>query len=314
MPNASHPINQIMIPQDLGQIRFDRWLSAQFPDYSRSEIQQWIKNGLVLSNGKKIRPGSHAVPGMKLDIQIPLIVQDQAPQAEDLPLEILYEDADLIAINKRTGQVVHPAPGHLEGTVLNAMLHHFPDMADAGETHRPGLVHRLDVGTSGVMLFARNSEALENLQNAFKARQVSKMYHCICHGIPDPYQQTCTQAIGRHPVHRKKRAVDGLSPRDAITHFKLLKGVAGGNGGLLEVKIETGRTHQIRVHLSHVGHPVIGDTVYAGKQAQFSAPWPKAERVMLHAKQIEFPHPKTGALLKIEAEYSSDMESYLSLL
>jgi 23S rRNA pseudouridine1911/1915/1917 synthase len=314
MPPSSIPNCQLTIPATVLQIRLDRWLHKQFPENSRTEIQNWIRAGYVQSPSGPLRPGADAVPGMQLNIQIPPAISSEYPQPEKIPLDILYEDADLVALNKFPGQVVHPAPGHPGGTVLNGILERYPDIAAVGDPQRPGLVHRLDSGTSGVLLFARNNKSLTALQAAFKSRKVTKIYHCICHGIPEPYAQSCNQPIGRHPVHRKKRAVDGLAARSACSHFRLIRGLAGGTGGLLEVTIETGRTHQIRVHLAHAGHPVIGDTVYAGKKAQLPNPWPKAARVMLHARHIAFTHPISGKPLEINADYPEDFVQFLHLL
>ncbi|MDF3128013.1 RluA family pseudouridine synthase [Kiritimatiellaeota bacterium B1221] len=314
MPSSSLNISTLTVPHPVPRIRLDRWLSEQFPDHSRTEIQNWIKSGEVQSAGVSLRSGTLVTPGMVLEVHIPASTSLSSPIAEDLPLEILYEDDDLIALNKQPGQVVHPAPGHPQGTVLNAMLFRYPEISEAGDPQRPGLVHRLDSGTSGVLLFARHEESLTKLQELFKQRKVNKTYHAICHGIPEPFEQTIDLPIGRHPTHRQKRAIHGTSPRNAVSHLRLLHGVAAGTGGLAEVRIETGRTHQIRVHLAHVGHPVIGDHTYAGKKAQFSGPWPKAGRVMLHAKCLELPHPRTGEHFRVEAPYADDMTSFLNQL
>ena len=314
MPSPSLNISSLTVPDPVPHIRLDRWLSAEFPDRSRTEIQNWIKSGGVRSPGSSLRSGTLVVPGMVIVVTIPEAVEHTFPQAEDLPLHVLYEDDDLIALNKQPGQVVHPAPGHSQGTILNGMLFRYPEIFGVGDPQRPGLVHRLDVGTSGVLLFARNSESLQKLQELFKQRQVKKVYHAICHGIPEPFAQTIDLHIGRHPTHRQKRAINGSSPRNAVSHIRLCNGLASGTGGLLEVQIETGRTHQIRVHLAHVGHPVIGDHTYGGKRAQLSGPWPKAKRVMLHAKSLELPHPRSGELFRIEAPYADDMKSFLEQL
>ncbi len=314
MPSPSLNISTLTVPDPVPRMRLDRWLSGQFSGHSRTEIQNWIKSGDVRSPGTALRSGTLVSPGMVIEVRIPESTAHATPVAEDLPLEVLYEDEDLIALNKHPGQVVHPAPGHPQGTVLNAMLFRYPEISGVGDDQRPGLVHRLDSGTSGVLLFARNEESLKKLQELFKQRKVKKTYHAICHGIPKPFEQTIDLPIGRHPVHRQKRAINGSSPRSAVSHIRLCKGVAAGTGGLVEVQIETGRTHQIRVHLAHVGHPVIGDHTYGGKKAQFSGPWPKAGRVMLHAKCLELPHPVSGEHFRVEAPYADDMKSFLEQL
>lgn len=305
---------RLQVPDPVPRIRLDQWVSLQLPGYSRSEIQHWIRKGKVLTDGKKLRPGHLVTPGQWIDLEIPEDPTSPLPVGEALPLEILYEDPELIAVQKRPGQVVHPAPGHAGGTVLNAMLHRYPELAEVGDPQRPGLVHRLDAGTSGVLLFARTSSALEHLQNSFKQRRVDKTYLAVCHGIPCPTEQRIDLPIGRHPAHRQKRAVNGTAARHAVSRYRMIRGVAGGTGSLLEVDIETGRTHQIRVHLSHAGHPVLGDNVYGGKKAQLPSPWPAAPRIMLHAARLELPHPATEERFRVEAPQPDDMQTFLDQL
>jgi 23S rRNA pseudouridine1911/1915/1917 synthase len=315
MKNQNPPPDTRTVPENHTGLRLDKWLMLEFPDHSRSEIQKWIRSEYVRSGTEPLTPGLAVKPGMRFQLTLP------APQAahphpipENLPLEILYEDPHLVVVNKFSGQVVHPAPGHPSGTVLNAMLHHYPDMESAGDPLRPGLVHRLDLETSGVLLFARTPEALAFLQAQFKERAVSKTYHCLCHSIPNPISQRIDLPLGRHPIHRKKRAINGEGSRPAVSHMQLLKGLASGTASLLEVKIETGRTHQIRVHLAHLGHPVLGDTVYGGKRANLSKPWPQAPRIMLHAFRLSIRHPCNGSRLELEAAPPLDMIHFQSQL
>ncbi|MEX2606577.1 MAG: RluA family pseudouridine synthase [Kiritimatiellia bacterium] len=304
-----------IVSDTLSGMRLDKWLLREFPEVSRSEVQKWIRNGHVTCDRIRLTPGSKVKAGMRFQLKVPDRPSDSArPEPESLPLEILHEDEQLVVVNKFAGQVVHPAPGHAGGTVLNAMLYHFPEMRTAGDPARPGLVHRLDIETSGILVFARTPEALSALQTQFKERTVAKTYHCICHSIPNPVSQRIDQPIGRHPVHRKKRAIHGDGARPALSHIRVLKGLASGTAALLEVNIETGRTHQIRVHLAHIGHPVLGDTTYGGKRSHPPSPWPRAPRIMLHAHRLSIHHPHTGSLLELEAPYPQDMVNYLSRL
>lgn len=303
------------VSENLSGMRLDKWLQLEFPQHSRSELQKWVRDGRITCGDTRLTPGLKVKTGMRFEFSPPdLPDRPSLPEAENLPLDILFEDAHLVVVNKFAGQVVHPAPGHAGGTVLNAMLHHCPDMRSAGDPARPGLVHRLDIETSGLLVFARTPDALSALQDQFKQRTVSKTYHCICHSIPHPISQRMDAPIGRHPVHRKKRAVNGEGARPAVSRLHVINGLASGTAAFLEVNIETGRTHQIRVHLAHIGHPVLGDTTYGGKRAHPPPPWPRAPRIMLHARHLRIRHPQTGDLLELEAPYPDDMSTYLSHL
>lgn len=297
-----------------GKIRLDKWLSDRLPDHSRTRIQEWIRLGRVRVNGETASPGLPLPANADILVQ-PLIAPAEASAAPEAgSLQPLYEDPHLIALSKPPGLVVHPAPGHPGGTLVNRLLAHCPEIADLGDPRRPGVVHRLDADTSGVIVFARTLDALENLQAQFRNRQTRKEYLALCHGIPHPVNQTLDLPIGRHPVHRKKRAVRGEGARDAITHLQVDKGIAGGAGALLRIQIETGRTHQIRVHLAHAGHPVLGDTVYGGKRAQLPKPAPPAPRQMLHAASLHIRHPHTGEPIHFDAPLATDMKTYMETL
>ena len=296
------------------KIRTDKWLAQHLPQYSRSQIQSWFHAGAVTCNGTPLKPGETLPP--KADIHVhPLdVAQTAPPEAEEIPFEILWEDPHLLVINKPAGLVVHPAPGHPDGTLINALLSPYPDLAGVGDPMRPGLVHRLDADTSGVILFARTPAALEHLQNQFRDRQIHKTYQTLVHGIPNTSHGTIDLPLGRHPQDRKRRAVHGLAARPALTHWKMLAGLANGTAAHFEVQIETGRTHQIRVHLQHLGHPVLGDTLYGGRSAQLSGSWPQAPRQMLHAFRLQFLHPATKRPLEITAPLPPDMTAYIAQL
>jgi len=301
----------LVVPPGIRPERIDRWLARQLPDVSRSRIQQWIRDGEVTMNGAPVAARDSILAEAHIQVRIPEETGPSLPEAEEGELELLFEDEDLIAVNKPAGLVVHPAPGHPGGTLINHLLFQFPDLNGVGDPERPGLVHRLDADTSGVILFARSDKALTHLQDQFRNRQTRKTYRACCPGIPSPIQQTVNAPIGRHPSQRQKRAVNGTGAKEAVTHFNVTRGLASGQAAELEVRIETGRTHQIRVHLTHIGHPVLGDTLYAGRHAQLPGAWPKAPRQMLHAHSLEVTHPRSETRILFEAPLASDMAAYM---
>lgn len=312
--NAPPPSLSFHASSHPGNTRLDKWLAEQMPDVSRTRIQEWIRRERVRVNGKPASPGASLPPDAVVEVD-PTPLPKQAPAAPGPgPLDILHEDDHLIVVNKPPALVVHPAPGHPAETLVNRILTRCPDLADVGDPLRPGVVHRLDADTSGVIVFARTGTALRNLQGQFRSRETRKEYLALCHGVPHPVNQTLDAPIGRHPVHRKKRAVHGEGARDALTFLRVEKGVANGGGALLRLRIETGRTHQIRVHLAHAGHPVLGDRVYGGKRAQLPSPAPRAPRQMLHAASLELRHPSTGAAIRFEAPLATDMKTYMDAL
>ena len=295
-----------------GKQRLDKWLAEHIPGISRTRIQQWIHHGGVLMNDEAVMPGTLVEPGAKIAIHAPAPTESAPPQPEEGGVEVVYEDEALVAVNKPSGLVVHPAPGHLGGTLVNRLLARYPEMASVGDAFRPGVVHRLDADTSGILLFARTPEALIALQRQFRDRRTEKTYAALCHGIPSPISQEINLPIGRHPVHRQKRAVNGEGARDARTQFRVERGLYGGRAALLEVHIETGRTHQIRVHLAHVGHPVLGDKLYGGKRQQLAGGAPVASRQMLHAARIQILHPTRRTPMEVTAPLAEDMKTYKS--
>ena len=262
-------------------LRLDSYL-AQELNLSRSKIQKLIKDGKVEVNGRVVS-SSYSV---KLDDQI--MVNDEMDyeinvEAEDIPIDVVYEDEDLIIINKKSGMVVHPAPGHYTGTLVNALLYKYGSLA--GEKFRPGIVHRLDKDTSGLMIVAKNEEMLEKLSTMISEKKVERKYLAIINGVIKHDTGTIDAPIGRDLNNRQKMAVTELNSKDAITHFTVLERF--DNNTLLECKLETGRTHQIRVHLSYIGFPVNNDPLYGkGKCSEFGQ--------MLHSYSIKFNHPRTG--------------------
>ena len=282
--------------------RLDAWLAAAHPALSRSRWKQLIEEGHVLLNGVAVRKSNTALSS---GAELRCVLPDPEPVglvAVDIPLAILYEDADLIVLNKPAGLVVHPAPGHAADTLVNALLHHCSDLQGIGGELRPGIVHRLDKDTSGVLVVAKNEAAVAALVGQFSSHSVRKEYLALVWGVLKKPAGTVELPVGRHPVHRQKMAVTEKG-RAAVTHYETL--AAGPLASLLRVRIETGRTHQIRVHLAHLGHPVVGDATYGrarhGLPADLEIP-----RQMLHAHVLEIAHPRTGRPLACTAPPPAD--------
>jgi 23S rRNA pseudouridine1911/1915/1917 synthase len=249
-------------------------------------------------------------PGDVITVHLP-VAEQAAPQAETVPLEIVFEDSDLVVINKPAGMVVHPAQGHASGTLVNALLARYPDLAamsltDAGPTERPGIVHRLDRDTSGLMIVARTPAALRHLQQQFKGRTVEKIYLALVFGHPEAAEGIIDVPLGRDPRFRQKIAPRAAG-KPARTHYRLLEDL--GQYSLLEVGLETGRTHQIRVHLAWLKCPVVGDTVYGRKKNTLGL-----KRQFLHAWKLRFQHPRSGEILHLEAPLPPDLQAVLDQL
>lgn len=294
------------IVADLDGMRLDTYIASKLNTLSRTMIQRLIENGEILVNGK-IKKISYKVQlGDILEINIPK-PRETDIKAENIPLDIVYEDNDIIVVNKPKGMVVHPANGNLDGTLVNALMSICKDsLSGIGGEIRPGIVHRLDKDTSGLLIIAKNDTAHINMSNQIKNRQVKKIYIALVRGIVGEDEATINMPIGRSTKDRKKMAVrkDG---KEAITHFKVLKRY--GKYTLLEIKIDTGRTHQIRVHLSEIGHPVIGDMVYSNGKNEFGV-----EGQMLHARSLDFKHPITGKEIHLEAELPNYFKDILNKL
>ncbi|MGQ9920845.1 MAG: RluA family pseudouridine synthase [Desulfobacca sp.] len=300
-------------------LRLDQFLAQKLTPYSRSRIQQWIKDGHVRVN-EQIRPAHYRLrPGDSLTCTIPAI-QPWHLTPEAIALDILYEDDDLLVLNKPPGLTVHPGAGQQQGTLVHALIHHCPDLEGIGDVQRPGLVHRLDKDTSGVMVVAKSAQAFQNLQEQFQARQVQKRYLALVWGHWPQASGTITLAIGRHPSQRHKMAVSGSRGRPAATSWHCWQEFPGPFS-LLELSLHTGRTHQIRVHMAALGHPVVGDKVYGGGEkrlaylpADLSPLRPLVTRQLLHAWRLQFQHPRHGAVLQLEAPLPPDFQSVLDFL
>jgi 23S rRNA pseudouridine1911/1915/1917 synthase len=290
--------------------RLDRWLSSQLADLSRSRLQKLIEEGNVQLNGqvctsKKIKLS----PGDYLEVIIPS-PEPLDLQAEDIPLDILYEDEDLIIINKPANLVVHPAPGHKTGTLVHALLSHCDNLAGIGGVQRPGIVHRLDKDTTGVIVIAKNDYAHQHLQAQIKTKTARREYWGIVYGSYSDLEGKIDLPVGRHPVDRKKMAVvpPEKGGREAVTHWKILERL--GNYTLMEFLLETGRTHQIRVHCSHTGHPIVGDPLYSsGRSLKVNL-----SGQALHARKLTLQHPVSGKIIEEIAPLPDQFTKLLGVL
>ena len=294
--------------------RLDKLLVARFPDFSRSRIEGLVKAGFVKVNGVVAeKAGMKVSETDALEVEIPPPVP-AVPEPEDIPLDIVYEDDDLLVVNKAPGLVVHPAPGHFTGTLVNALLHHCPDLSGIGGVARPGIVHRLDQDTSGLIVVAKSQPAMDGLVKAFASHaNIEKTYLAVCHGRPRLDAGRIENLIGRHPVDRKRMAIVERNGKVAITNWRVLAGriVPGLPVSLMECRIETGRTHQIRVHMASLGCPVIGDATY-GKPALDKRLVPVPVRQMLHAWRLVLWHPVRNEKMTFEAPIPADLSPYLS--
>jgi 23S rRNA pseudouridine1911/1915/1917 synthase len=286
-----------------GDARLDKYVCAQVPELSRTQVQKLIAAGNITVNGQKAKPGHRLSPGDRVDVTVPP-TPPQELKPEAIPLKIIYEDDDLLAVDKPAGLAVHPAPGHPAHTLVNAILAHFPHLADIGDWLRPGVVHRLDKDTSGVMLVAKNQAAQANLSKQFKSHSVTKAYLALVKGKLEPENGIIEADIGRDPRNRKKMAVVAQG-REARTEYRVIKYIGGYT--LLEVMPETGRTHQIRVHLAAIGFPVVGDKVYGVKS-------PHLSRQFLHASRLGFRLPSTGKYVEFESALPPDLAKALEAI
>ncbi|HVB72702.1 MAG TPA: RluA family pseudouridine synthase [Ktedonobacteraceae bacterium] len=294
--------------EDSGQ-RLDRYLTSILGDLSRTTVQQLITDGSALVNGKQSKPGYMLREGdeIRLSSFTPVIDTNQA-QATVMPLDIVYEDADLLVINKPAGLVVHPAPGHHDDTLVNALLAYLPTLqASTGEGQRPGIVHRLDKDTSGLIIVAKNARAQAALVEQMTQHAIVKRYLALVEGNVSLDQGSIDAPIGRDPRHRQQMAITALGSREARTNFRVLERYARHT--LLLLQLETGRTHQIRLHLKAIGHPIVGDPVYGSGSIFKRAP---LKRQFLHAHQLRFTHPTTGESIELEAPLPADLQAVLN--
>ena len=314
---ATRGSDRVVADDEAAGQRLDRWLTSRFPRESRARLQSLIEAAAVRVDGHPARPALRLRAGQTIEVDWPA-PRPAAPQAQDLPLSIVYQDADLLVVDKPAGVVVHPGAGAAAGTLVNALLHHVGDLSGVGGTLRPGIVHRLDRGTSGLLVVAKNDEAHRNLSRQFAERSVSKEYLAIVLGTPRFKEGTVDAAIGRHPVDRKRMAVRREGGRSARSSYSVVEALDGAS--LLRVRIHTGRTHQIRVHLASLGNPVAGDGTYGGarlpptRRAASRAALESLGRPALHAARLSFAHPATGLRLTFESPLPSDLAAVLERL
>lgn len=288
-----------------GKSRLDAFLASKLQGLSRMRIQWLIKAGLVTVDGRPQRASFRVKAGQRILVEIPPPPEGEL-RPEEIPLEIVYEDEDLLVINKPPGLVVHPGAGRSSGTLVNALLAYAPEIAGVGSPLRPGIVHRLDKDTSGLLVVARNDESYHHLSAQIKERKVSRAYLALVHGDLSQEAGTIEAPIGRHPQFRRRMAVTPAGRR-AITHYRVLERF--GEYTFVEVSLETGRTHQIRVHFSHIGHPLVGDPVYGRRSNPFGL-----ARQALHAYKLSLRHPRTGESMEFTAPPPRDLEKALERL
>ncbi len=286
---------------DIAGVRLDKFVGERCPELSRTHARELIEKGLITVNDKVAKPSLKLNPGDKISITIPPAPQSNL-EAEDIPLKIIYEDEDVLVVDKPAGLAVHPAPGHPSHTLVNAVLNYLPSLAGEDDSLRPGIVHRLDKDTSGLILIAKNRVSQANLSAQFKNRVVKKAYLALVKGKLTPEQGIIEAAIGRDRHHRQRMAVV-TKGREARTEYRVIRYY--GNHTLLEIKPETGRTHQIRVHLAAIGFPVVGDVAYGLKSPRFP-------RQFLHAGKIAFRLPSTGDFVEFESPLPPDLTQVLA--
>ncbi|HEX9109563.1 MAG TPA: RluA family pseudouridine synthase [Longimicrobiales bacterium] len=314
-PAGDAVLRRFLVEDDPG-LRLDTWLAARLPELSRSRIAALLEDGRVTVNGRAVRKSHRTEEGDVVDVIVPA-PEASTVAAEALPLSIVYQDADLLVLEKPAGIVVHPAPGHRSGTVVNALLHHISDLSGIGGVLRPGIVHRLDKDTSGLLLVAKNDEAHRALSEALKRREIHRVYWALAWGHLAEDNLTVDAPLARAATDRKRMAVVP-GGRRAVTRFRRLERWVAAD--LLRAELETGRTHQIRVHLAHIGHPVVGDPVYGAAGARrISGPgsgWAKriaalVPRQFLHAAELSFIHPRTGQPLRFRSKLPDDLKPAL---
>ncbi len=310
---------QIQVGNSIKERRVDKYLHGRYHNYSRVMIQEIIKAGAVKVNGKIVKPSFKLSPGDKIELTLPELPSKEI-LPEDISLDIIYEDDDIIVLNKQADMVVHPARGNTHGTLVNALAFYSDKLSSGLGEFRPGIVHRLDRNTTGVMVVTKNDSAQWKVAKQFERRQMKKSYLAIVHGTPELMADRINAPLGLHPRMREKYAIRPETGKEAITFYETIENFRGFS--LLKMTPKTGRTHQIRVHLSYIKHPIVGDDMYGGKlvypwQLQDGEPAveePVINRVALHAHTLEFKHPTTEKQVKFEAPLPEDMQKLLDML
>lgn len=288
-------MTEYLVVENDGGERIDRYLAENFEDKSRSYLQKLIKDGQVKVNGKPVKANYRLVFDDRVEICMPEVKEPDI-EPENIPLDILYEDKDILLVNKPKQMVVHPAPGHYSGTLVNAIMYHCgSELSGINGVMRPGIVHRIDMDTTGSLVICKNDASHQSLSEQLKEHSINRIYEAIVHGNLKEDEGTINAPIGRHPTDRKKMSIHAKNGREAVTHYKVLERF--GNYTHIQCKLETGRTHQIRVHMSSIGHPLVGDMVYGPSKC----PFPNLHGQTLHAKTLGFAHPSTGKYLEVNA-------------
>ncbi|MHC4644266.1 MAG: RluA family pseudouridine synthase [Planctomycetota bacterium] len=309
----------LRVGNSIKERRVDKYLHGRFSNFSRVMIQEIIKAGAVRVNGKTVKASFKLSPGDQIDLTLPELPSKEI-MPEDIPLNIIYEDEDIIVLNKQANLIVHPARSNTHGTLVNALAFYSDKLSSGLGEFRPGIVHRLDKDTTGVMVVARNDTAQWKIAKQFERRQVKKAYLAIVHGTPDLTADRIKAPLGVHPGIREKYAIRPKIGKEAITFYEVIESFRGFS--LLKLSPQTGRTHQIRVHLSYMKHAIVGDDMYGGKlvyrwqltDAEPAAQDPVIDRCALHASTLEFKHPTTEEMVKFEAPLPPDMQNLLDML
>lgn len=294
---------KICVPESASGQRIDKFLSDFLDGQSRSYLQKLVKEGRVFVQGKSVKANYRIAEGEEIRLEIPELEEpDILP--ENIPLDIIYEDDDLLVVNKPKGMVVHPSAGHYSGTLVNALLYHCAgNLSGINGVLRPGIVHRIDMDTTGSLVVCKNDFSHNSLAEQLKIHSISRRYRAIVHGVLKEDEGTVEAPVGRHPVDRKKMAVNYKNGKEAVTHYRVLEHFRQYT--YIECRLETGRTHQIRVHMASIGYPLLGDAVYGPSRCPF-----KLQGQTLHAQVLGFLHPRTGAYMEFEAplpEYFSEL-------
>ncbi|GAO52870.1 RNA pseudouridine synthase [Aneurinibacillus tyrosinisolvens] len=294
----------VIEPEDAG-VRIDKFLASIQEDWSRSQLQGWIKDNLISVNGSSVKGNYRLQEEDEVVLTVPP-PENLDVEPENIPIDIVYEDRDVVVVNKPRGLVVHPAPGHYSGTLVNALLYHCKDLSGINGVLRPGIVHRIDKDTSGLIMAAKNDKAHESLAAQLKEHSVTRRYVALVHGVISHEKGTIDAPIGRDPKNRQQMAVVFDNSKPAVSHFAVLERFKDFT--LVELKLETGRTHQIRVHMKYIDHPLVGDPKY-GPKSDFPI-----EGQALHARDLGFVHPATGECLEFHAPLPEDMERIIARL
>ena len=300
-------MQQLSFTCDTAGERIDTLLPRLCPELTRSAAQRLVETGAVLVNGSEIRKNYRTAAGDCIDVTLPA-PEAPAPLPQEIPLDVVFEDDDVIVVNKPRGMVVHPAPGHPDGTLVNALLWHCGDsLSGVGGEKRPGIVHRIDMDTSGLLIAAKNDFAHQSLSAQLGDHSMFRIYECVVYGRMREDRGTVDAPVGRHPVDRKRMCVDRRNGRHAVTHWEVLSRYAGFTH--LRCRLETGRTHQIRVHMEHIGHPLAGDLVYGKKRPEHGL-----SGQCLHARELEFTHPRSGERIHLCSPLPDYFVQFLSRL